>query len=91
MRTKLELWLVIQANFDKYFESGLCSLIDACWFENLISFKEAQALESDLREYRKGMNKKEYIKNGYYFWQCSKPEPRKNYINLQIERYKNAN
>ena len=66
MRSKLELWKIIQENFNDYFYKGLCHTIQNIYAAKFISANEAKLLLDDLEEYAKGEGIKFYEE---YFWE----------------------
>lgn len=79
MRTQLELWQVVNDNFDYYFFSGLCILIFELQSCYIINSKERHLLEEELSEHG----------NSDYFFLGKKgdPKPRLEFIEKMIKKH----
>ena len=79
MRTQLELWQVVKYNFDEYFRSGLCQLINKLHILNIITFSERKSLRNELSGY--GNDKV------YFIGEISDPKPRLEFIDKMIKNH----
>ena len=85
MRTNLELWLIVEQNFDILFDGCICDILLDLKDDKLISDEEYQHLKSIMQEYglkRGFLRNKE--QNGVYFWKAYHKKPRKKFIHRQI-------
>lgn len=79
----LELWLIVEENFDKFYNTGLCGVVHYIFMEGLISTSEERFLYNCIYAYsyeRWGFEK-------FYFWKPHQPKPRKLFIQKQILKY----
>lgn len=81
MRSKLELWKIVDENFDKLFRYGLCLTLYYLCMSKRISIKEHKILESELKDY--GNTKKLFL------GERGDPIPRKEFIKKMIEKHQN--
>lgn len=86
IRTPLELWLVVEENFDEYFESCLCGMIFRLSMEFIISDNEYRFLQYSINHY---CTQRFYywdswdMKNNL-FWKIGEQKPRRMFIQKQI-------
>ena len=52
MRTNLELWLIVEQNFDELFYGGLCSLLFYLIGKDIINKSEYDILKKIINEYK---------------------------------------
>ena len=86
-RSKLELWLIVEENFNNLFDKGLCSVLTRLWIEKrLINEKEYHKLKKILHDY--GINRFDILslKNieTRYWWEKRAAKPRRMFIQKQI-------
>lgn len=79
MRSKLELWKIIDKYFDVYFKTGLCRVIYKCYSKNKITLKEYIFIEKELKIYGDD--------NTYFLGSAFDPTPRKEFIKKMIEKH----
>ena len=79
MRTKLELWKLVKDNFDEYFESGLCWVIDSLYYNYEITADECHSLELDLAN--------EGDISDYFLGKKGDPIPRLEFIEKMIKKH----
>ena len=82
MRSRLELWKIVDENFDKLFRSGLCLTLYYLCMSKRISIKENKILERELLSYKD-------IKCDYFLGEEGFPKPRKEFIQKMIEKHQN--
>ena len=86
MRSNLELWLIVEENFDELFEDGcLCDILVDLECDSIISNDEFKHLISIIQEY--GFKRKfirYYGQKGIYYWKVGHKKPRKMFIQKQI-------
>ena len=79
MRTKLELWQLVDKHFDEYFEYGLCSVFSRLRFKTMIDFNEYVALFNELGHF--GNTGK------YFLGEEGDAKPRKEFIQKRIKAH----
>lgn len=79
IREPLELWLIVEANFDYFFSSGLCGVIRSVVLTDRMTKDEGNYLVSVLNDYRNEKNNFDL-----YIWRESFAYPRKMFIQKQI-------
>lgn len=79
MRSKLELWQLVDKHFDTYFESGLCGVIFSLRIRAMIDFNEYLALFNEL-EYFGDTGK-------YFLGEIWDAKPRKEFIQKRIKAH----
>lgn len=82
MRTPLELWLIVEENFDRYFRTSLCDMINVLEFDGVISIHENYDLLMIIKTY--GENR--FGKDSYYsyLWEKFNKKSRKMFIQKMI-------
>lgn len=88
MRTNLELWLIVEQNFDEYFVIGLCDTIRNLYKNELLTREEELHLRNIIYQYgkrrfshRKGLNAFTYYE---LIWRKNEKKPRRMFIQNQI-------
>ena len=79
MRTKLELWRILDKYLDEYFKSGMCGYIERLQLYELITFNEALSLKKEIRSLYPSRIR------SYYIGAPGDKEPRKKLIRNRIE------
>ena len=79
MRTQLELWQVVNDNFDEHFRTGLCFLIYKLEFFGIINSNEQESLEKELSEYGND--------GDFFLGVEGKPMPRLKFIEKMIKKH----
>lgn len=85
MRTDLELWLIVEENFDKYFNCSLCEVVYKLREFGIISGLELNFLITVIRKYgvkRFGFN--DYELWTKHYWNIGHKKPRINFVQKQI-------
>lgn len=80
MRTQLELWEIVNKNFDNFFFGGLCSVIYDLYRIEIITERERELLLSDVRVYDNGIDL-------YFLGDVCEPAPRKEFIKKMLEKH----
>ena len=95
VRSALELWLIVEENFDMFFLKNyriyleykhidcLCNLLDCLFLEKIINFYELVFLSSVLKDYGKKRFKTSNIRVKA-FWRLGEKKPRRMFIQKQI-------
>lgn len=83
MRTNLELWLIVEQNFDELFYVGLCSLLFFLIGKDIINKSEYDILKKIINEYK---DNRFYFRKDedFYFWEKGHEKPRRMFIQKQI-------
>lgn len=87
-RSKLELWLIVERNFNRIYDGftdqkGLCNVVNfLCLSENLISWSELVILKRTINEYKKARNIPFF--GDPYIWDKEARKPRRMFIQNQI-------
>lgn len=79
MRTKLELWQVVKDNFDDYFKTGLCHVIDKLHIIKILEKKEYFSLIDEIWIYGNT--------NNYFLGKIGDPKPRLEFIEKMIKKH----
>ena len=79
MRTKLELWKVVNYNFNEYFIDGLCLLITKLFIKGIISKDEYISIHVEIKRYG---NTKDF-----FLGAKGNPKPRLEFIDKMIKKY----
>ena len=79
MRTKLELWHLIDKHFDTNFEYGLCGVIGFLRFIGLININEWQSLVDEIAHF--GGTEE------YFLGKKGDTKPRKEFIQKRIKAH----
>ena len=79
MRTKLELWQLVDKHFDEYFKSGLCSVIFRLRSKAMIDFNEYFALINELYYFGDA--------GIYFLGEGGDAKPRKDFIQKRIKAH----
>lgn len=82
MRSKLELWKIVDACFDDHFETGLCSLLFDIYASDRITLPELETLENELSKYGD-------VEYDYFLGDEGDPKPRIKFIQKMIEKHQN--
>lgn len=80
MRSHLELWLIVEENFDNYFCTGICRVLARLLDDDEITVQEYNFLMNTL--YRYGL--KRWRLDKFYLWTAGDKKPRKMFIQKQI-------
>lgn len=80
VRTPLELWLIVEANFDKLFRFGLCSVCRQLHENCVIDDKEYIYLVEEISAY----TFRRYGRIPIFTWIAGERKPRKSFIQKQI-------
>ena len=89
MRSNLDLWLIVEKNFDEIYDmliekksyQGLCNVINVLCNNNLITVEEAKHLKIIISKYKDQRNI--YILE-IYIWKPLDKKPRRMFIQKQI-------
>lgn len=87
IRTDLELWLIVEENFNRIYDSfkdnkGLCNVLNQlCIRENKIFWAELVWLKKVIQNYKKSRNI-DFCQ--IYFWDKDAKKPRQMFIQKQI-------
>lgn len=88
MRTDLELWLIVEQNFDEYFKRCLCDTIRLMYESDLLTYKEDLYLRNIIYEYgkRRFFNRPVLDPFTHFdlIWKRWHKKPRKMFIQKQI-------
>ena len=86
MRTKLELWQLVDHHFDVYFIYGLCGVIWALRSAGLININEWQSLVDEINHFG---DSDEYFgdSDGYFLGERGDAKPRKEFIQKRIKAH----
>ena len=86
MRTDLELWLIVEENFEEYFERGLCLTISKMYEMFIITKNELNRLLEIINEYAKNKfgGDPNYDIRYSYLWKQKEAKPRRLFIQKQI-------
>ena len=84
-RSKLELWLIVERNFNRIYDGftdqkGLCNVINVLESENLLTWSEAIELKNIIRVYKE--KRVSFIEP--YIWPKDERKPRRLFIQNQI-------
>ena len=84
-RSKLELWLIVERNFNRIYDGftdqkGLCNVINVLKSENLLTWSEAIELKNIIRVYKE--KRVSFIEP--YIWPKDERKPRRLFIQKQI-------
>ena len=79
MRTKLELWQLVDKHFDKYFSIGLCSVIGLLRSVGLIDINEWISLVDEIAHF--GDTEE------YFLGEKGDAKPRKKFIQKRIKAH----
>ena len=82
MRTNLELWLIVEQNFEEFFGFGLCGILSNLWYYGLIESNEREYLEDIIKNY-KDIRGDKYCNTGF-IWRAGEAKPRRIFIQNQI-------
>ena len=83
MRTKLELWRILDKYLDEYFKSGMCGYIERLQLYELITFNEALSLKKEIQS----LYPDRLSFSGYYIGAPGYKKPRKELIRNRIKYY----
>lgn len=85
MRDTFELWLIIEAEFDRFFNRSLCETISDIYEAGIISRSEQLVLCDIIREYAKKRYKFDYQRQfADFIWTAWEKKPRRMFIQKQI-------
>lgn len=85
MRDTFELWLIIEAEFDRFFKKCLCETLRDIYEADIITRKEQIFLCDVIREYAKKRYKFDYQRQfADYVWKVGEKKPRRMFIQKQI-------
>lgn len=84
-RSKLELWLIVERNFNRIYDGftdqkGICNVINVLESENLLTWSEAIELKNIIRVYKE--KRVSFIEP--YIWPKDERKPRRLFIQKQI-------
>lgn len=79
MRSKLELWKIVEENFDEYFYGGLCGILASLKAITFLSENEYILLKKELKEYGH--------LSDYFLGEKYDPAPRKEFIKKMIAKH----
>lgn len=79
MRTRLELWNIVDENFDKYFLGGLCRVLLMGYVNYLFNEFEYHLILSELLEHGGS--------DEYFLGEKGDKKPRKEFIKKMIEKH----
>ena len=79
MRTKLELWQLVDKHFDEFFYTGLCLVIGGLRSKGLIDINEWQSLMDEIEHFG---NTEEY-----FLGEKGDAKPRKEFIQKRIKAH----
>ena len=79
MRTQLELWKIVEENFDEYFTNSLCLLLIKLFTKDILSLEEHNNLHKELKRY--GDTK------DYFLGVEGNPKPRLEFIDKMIKKH----
>ena len=83
MRTKLELWQLVDKHFDGLFMTGLCPVITKLRIRGILNPNEWQSLLDEIEHFGST--------NGFFLGEKGDAKPRKEFIQKRVKQYKNAN
>lgn len=83
VRTNLELWLIVEENFDKHFSTGLCRVFFKLMSDDIINSDEHCVLYNLIQDYKKS---RFYCRKygPFYLWEKGHAKPRRMFIQKQI-------
>lgn len=83
MRTKLELWQLVEQNFDKFFYSGLCGIIVTLRIRGMIDMNEYIALLNEIKHFGDA--------GEFFLGHKGDAQPRKEFIQNRIKAHRGFN
>lgn len=80
MRSKRELWKVVDEYFDKYFYEDLCGVICRLYHNGIITLDEENLLLLEIENYND-------IGETHFLGECGDPNPRIKFIKIMMSKH----